>query len=144
MMAPPLLKCGDPCVKDIDASVKNKFRWAWLEEEVDLGLGEKYKKVRVGETLHKTKEAGSAWCSLCCKTVTYSSSGKKALLQHMKKPVHANKWKQRLDNQQITIEKDAVVSVAHHSTTLSDRVATQEVSIIESVDSIFISLTLKL
>ena len=112
-MKPPELKFGDPSVKDVDASVKNKFRWAWFNDEVDLDLGPKYQKMKlkVGDTLFKTPEAGVCWCKLCCRNVVYSSSGKKALNQHIKTPHHARKWKHLLDTKPLffeTFHKDAV------------------------------------
>ena len=34
-MPPPLYSTKDPDVKNSDVHVKNKFKWAWLDESVE-------------------------------------------------------------------------------------------------------------
>ena len=60
-MPPDLLSVGDVRVKDIDKACKNKFRWPWLDEVVDLGAG--IGKVKIGDAFHKMAKAAHALCS---------------------------------------------------------------------------------
>ena len=35
-MPPPLLKSGDPTLGEVDKGLKNKLKWTWLDEAIQL------------------------------------------------------------------------------------------------------------
>ena len=63
-------------VREIDSSVRNKWRWDWLENDL------------MKQYLRKTKQPGQAFCTICNKTLQYQSGGKKDLKRHMESPPH--------------------------------------------------------
>ncbi|KAH3781777.1 hypothetical protein DPMN_159681 [Dreissena polymorpha] len=63
-------------VSGIDVAAKNKWRWDWITN------------TPLEECISKAKEDGTAWCSICRKTIKYGSSGKKALFKHVDSPPH--------------------------------------------------------
>ena len=74
-------------VKKIDAAAKNKWRWNWLDDE------------KIGPYIKKLKISGQAFCTLCNKSLQYSS-GKYDLQRHVTRPTHldALKWVKRRKN----------------------------------------------
>ena len=63
-------------VREIDKTVRNKWRWDWLEND------------KMKQYLRKVKQPGQAFCTICKKTLQYQSSGKKDLKQHVTSPPH--------------------------------------------------------
>lgn len=79
---------GDLCIKTIDKTVKNKFKWEWLQEKLDGGG-------YFSDIFRKLKEPGFVYCTTCTDRINYGSSGKKALLAHVKRPSHLKKQKEK-------------------------------------------------
>ena len=125
-MPPPHLPRGDVRLKDIEKSVKNKFRWDWLDHEVLIAGS----KVKIGDTILKREEAGLAWCSLCCKDIRYASRGRAVIVSHLEKGIHVDEVKAQRENLKIKVDReDGVTGVKRdtHGVTLKDRIAHQEV-----------------
>ena len=61
-------------VRKIDATVRDKFRWDWLENKDDNG-------VYYSDYVRKLNCPGKALCTVCNSPISYGSSGKKALLK---------------------------------------------------------------
>lgn len=57
-------------VKGLDKSIKNKWRWAWIE---DVGLDGK----PFSSWCQKLRQPGACYCTLCSKKLMYGTSGKK-------------------------------------------------------------------
>ena len=77
----------------LEKNVKNKFKWAWLEEKDQLGHF-------FSDYIRKIKEPGIVWCTTCRDKIQYGSSGKKALLNHGKRASHQLKYKQATEKSQ--------------------------------------------
>ena len=68
-------------VSSLEKGVKNRWRWAWLQEEnVDSVCFEVW--------CRKIDAPGVSFCVPCGKTIAYRSSGKKALVAHANDPEH--------------------------------------------------------
>ncbi|XP_019731634.1 uncharacterized protein LOC109519504 [Hippocampus comes] len=65
----------------IDASVRNTFKWSWLEEKDVNGDF-------LSDYIRKVDKPGLAICIWCNDTLRYGSSGKKDLKTHSKKAKH--------------------------------------------------------
>ena len=78
--------------KLLEKEVKNKWRWEWLDETDSLG--QKY-----GEWLKKPDAMGMAFCDACGKTISYKSSGKKALRLHSEDSNHRKNLRTVKSNQ---------------------------------------------
>ena len=72
---------------DLDAGVKNSWRWDWLERSHEGEL-KRYKAC-----FHKLKAAGKAYCSLCRSELSYGSIGARALKDHIVGKLHQQKIK---------------------------------------------------
>lgn len=118
----------DPSVKEIDAGVKNKFKWTWLQESCIVD----------GHTLSldcysKVSLPGKVLCTVCNDTINYATSGKKALLNHVRLAKHVKAWKVQQQNMQITISpvENTMVAVPPENSKrivpLCDRVANSQV-----------------
>ena len=59
-------------VAAIESSVKNEWRWAWLTEDEDGDI--------FGTWCKKTDQPGACLCMVCHKSLTYRTSGKRALV----------------------------------------------------------------
>ncbi|XP_041099112.1 uncharacterized protein LOC121309988 isoform X3 [Polyodon spathula] len=62
-------------LKEEEKKVKNKWRWAWLDEQDSAG-----RQFRGWCT--KIDEAGVCYCIVCNKTIVYGGNGKKVLAKH--------------------------------------------------------------
>lgn len=82
-MAFELVKNGDPNAREIDSTVKNRFKWTWFEESVSYRNEELTFSV-----FKKVAKPGVCFCTLCHELINYGSSGKKALAQHVRKEKH--------------------------------------------------------
>ena len=68
-------------VTTLDKGLKNKWRWAWLEETGRDGKP-------FSSWCKKLGEAGACFCTLCSRKIIYGSSGKKVLRKHEADPGH--------------------------------------------------------
>ena len=94
------LKEGDKaCVKSIDASVKNKWSWKWIDHELSFDLG-KYGEVKykLGDCISKIDISGTAWCTWCEDKLGYGGNGKTNLLKHCSTTKHIEQLKTRAGN----------------------------------------------
>lgn len=80
--------------KKVDKGLKNTWKWEWLERKVGDEL--------VGRFLRKLNSRGIAFCELCSKNISYSTSGWKALQQHILKKVHIENKKIKATNQSLS------------------------------------------
>ncbi|KAK6964629.1 DNA repair and recombination protein RAD54 [Biomphalaria glabrata] len=62
-------------LKEIDKSVKNRFKWEWLKEKDGAGQF-------LSSYIRKLKEPGVAWCLICKEKLKYGSGGKKSITRH--------------------------------------------------------------
>lgn len=68
-------------VSEIDKSVKNKWRWAWLSE---VGLNGK----PFNSWVKKIKQPGMSICTACHRRLKYGNNGKKVLARHQQEVSH--------------------------------------------------------
>lgn len=68
-------------VGPIDKSVKNRWRWAWLDEKGD-------DETPIRSWCKKMKKPGVCMCVICHKTIPYGSNGKKVLIRHQSDASH--------------------------------------------------------
>ena len=78
-------------VKLIDALVKNKWRWTWMEEEHTDG-------VVFGVYMRKITKPGYALCLWCDAPVNYGGKGLSSIKQHASTDVHQANRKTRETN----------------------------------------------
>ena len=71
----PSGKVGDSANGKLE--VKNKFRWAWLENVVTVDLGREQVQVCIGDFIRKIDVAGKALCIFCDDMINYGSRGYK-------------------------------------------------------------------
>lgn len=64
----------------IDANCKNKFRWEWLETNVEGEI--------LSTNIRKVNKEGKVKCIVCDKLVNYGSRGKVAIADHVKSDDH--------------------------------------------------------
>ena len=73
-------------VREIDADLKNKFRWDWLDRKVTVSpVGSSKQEplsVLVSDFVKKLDVAGKALCTVCDDVILYGSRGWKALQSH--------------------------------------------------------------
>lgn len=102
-----VLTLNDPSAKDIDSSVKNKFKWNWLQEHELVG------GCPVGyDCFTKISLPGQVLCKLCGDKINYASSGKKALRHHINSPKHLKVWKLKQSNMVIAVNpQEGVIAV---------------------------------
>jgi hypothetical protein len=64
-------------IKSVDKGIKNKFKWGWLDEEIEISSAEGKKiTIKIGDTIQKLNTPGQAWCLLCSSTIAYGGRGK--------------------------------------------------------------------
>ncbi|XP_026124635.1 uncharacterized protein LOC113106835 [Carassius auratus] len=68
-------------VSEIDKSVKNKWRWAWLSE-----IGKNGKPF--SSWAKKIKQPGTCLCTVCHRKFQYGNNGKKVLARHQSEASH--------------------------------------------------------
>ena len=78
----------DVNLNDIDAGVKIKFKWDWLQNKVD---SDEY----FSDCFRNLKDAGLVYSVYCEDKINYGSSGKKALRRHVKRPSHVTESKEK-------------------------------------------------
>ena len=99
-MAARFAERGKDNVKEIDAGVKNVFKWEWMEFEVDGQM--------LGQFIRKLFAAGKAHCTLCQKEINYASRGRKALESHCQMKIHLDKIKTRETNYSLPGESNVL------------------------------------
>jgi len=128
------LPLNSPELNSIDEGVKNRFKWSWLLETLQVE----------GTTLSlncfsKIKQPGKAICNICNHVINYGTSGKIALRKHMMHPKHLKLWKIQQQNMQIEITKaDSIIVASPHNNSaqpraippLCNRVAQDQVSVL--------------
>lgn len=123
---------GDPCISEIDSSVKNKFRWAWLEESC-LVNGERMSF----SCYSKIAQPGKVECSICREMIDYSSSGKMALARHFKYRKHQMAWKAKQNNMRLDKTHEDTVCLEGPPNLkfvpLSDRVANAQATVLSVI-----------
>lgn len=81
-------------LKKLESSVKNKFKWSWLEEKDANGR-------LLSDYVKKLNTPGLALC-LCCDTkLDYSKKGKSFIKRHGESAGHIKKWKDSASNQSL-------------------------------------------
>ena len=75
-------------VKEVDAGVKNQWKFEWLEKTTDIQQGETKINIRIGDCFEKIKTAGQAPCNVCSKVTSYGSHGMISLIEHIKSVKH--------------------------------------------------------
>ena len=76
---------NDISARQVDAGIKNKFKWCWLDETETLPGG---KSIQFKECFKKVSLSGKVLCVFCNDTINYASSGKKALHSHVRLTKH--------------------------------------------------------
>ena len=69
-MAYRTLAANDISARQVDAGIKNTFKWCWLEESVTLPGG---KSVKFDECFRKISLSGKVLCVFCNDTINYAS-----------------------------------------------------------------------
>lgn len=85
--------------KTIDEIVKNKFRFSWLDDSVDI----KTKKgdnvtVLIGDSIVKVDVPGKVNCKFCSHLINYGIRGKVAITDHLKSAKHIKEVEHRRSN----------------------------------------------
>jgi hypothetical protein len=80
-------------LSEIDSSVKNKFKWDWLERQVEIKDENFQCSVYLVQCFRKVDIAGKAECIVCCDFINYGSRGSIALVDHVKSVKHVKKEK---------------------------------------------------
>ncbi|GFN88405.1 hypothetical protein PoB_001491100 [Plakobranchus ocellatus] len=85
--------------KEIDAKVKNRFRYEWLETTVNL-KSKKLSEIEVtlGGSIEKLDLPGKALCSFCNDVISYGGKGKIALVDHVQSAKHIARVEHRRTN----------------------------------------------
>ncbi|GFO04973.1 hypothetical protein PoB_003147800 [Plakobranchus ocellatus] len=85
--------------KEIDAKVKNRFRYECLETTVNL-KSKKLSEIEVtlGDSIEKLDLPGKALCSFCNDVISYGGKGKIALVDHVQSAKHIGRVEHRRTN----------------------------------------------
>jgi len=87
---------------EIDKTVKNKFRWEWLEKTVQVPLSKgKAKHIAITEWIRKMDIPGKAKCITCRKLISYGSRGCISLVEHCESTQHLKIVKDVATNQSL-------------------------------------------
>jgi hypothetical protein len=63
-------EADDRNLKTVEKSVKNKFRWQWLETTVEITLKGERKSIPLIEWIRKINAPGKAKCIICDKIIS--------------------------------------------------------------------------
>lgn len=117
---------NDQAAREVDADLSNKFKWSWLEEEVEI-QGD---IVKFG-CFKKLYLPGKVLCTLCTDVINYASNGKKALSQHVKKEKHLKIWRAQKDSMKLEVTEEGIFTSPLDDrprvVPLCDRIASQKV-----------------
>eukprot|EP00111_Clytia_hemisphaerica_P013916 TCONS_00040959-protein len=88
---------GEQC--DLEGTVKNKWRWCWLEER-DLGPHKDF----LSDYIVKINKPGYAYCTYCKTPISYGSAGKNNLRKHAQtKEKHKKEREVRVSNTSLPV-----------------------------------------
>lgn len=119
-------------VSDIDKTVKNKWRWAWLNEMGDNGKP-------FSSWCKKMKMAGVCFCVVCHKKIVYGSNGKKVLARHQSEASHKASVRSL---QHTSSLPGATTTTTEVRSSMADRVCAQKVRICSFIAENDLSLTI--
>ncbi|CAM1291290.1 FBN1 (predicted) [Pycnogonum litorale] len=100
-MATIIDRNNEHLVEDCDKGMKNRFRWMWLEKQVDIGGT----TVTLAEHIRKVDLPGKALCILCNATISYDSRGVKNIEDHCKSKKHGKNLHMKMTNHVLTTAK---------------------------------------
>ncbi|XP_060764516.1 uncharacterized protein LOC132873191 isoform X2 [Neoarius graeffei] len=124
-------------VREIDAGIKNKFRWDWLDRKVRITSvdGEhEAVSVTIGHFIQKLDVAGKALCTVCDDVVNYRSRGLKALESHAVTAKHRKQAFLLKSKSSLSSAFESKPSPLAPSTLLQDLQDVHEFSIARSAD----------
>ena len=99
-MAKVIERAEESRIADIDATVRNKFSWKWLEKSVETNG----QSVLLGEFIRKVDQAGKALCTLCNDMINYGSRGCCTIVEHSKTKKHLRNWSLKKSNPALSKE----------------------------------------
>lgn len=79
----PYMLEGDPRLADVEAKVRNKWRWEWLDETDSSEAKRSHR-----HWCQKLQLPGTCFCTVCSKPIKYGMNGKKKLREHADHPDH--------------------------------------------------------
>ena len=126
-----LLKDGTD-VSEIDKTIKNKWRWAWLGEKGDDGKP-------FSSWCKKIKMPGVCFCVVCHKKMVYGSNGKKVLTRHQSEASHKANVRALRHTSSLP---GATVTTTEVGPSMADRVCAQKVRICSFIAEHDLSLTI--
>lgn len=91
-------------VLEIDKDIKNKFRFAWLQQDVSLNIAGKPVTEKLEKFIAKTELPGQAKCMYCNETIAYGSRGVVAFKEHAQKKKHISILKDLQTNYSLNSE----------------------------------------
>ena len=103
----------DGHLKMLEKTVKNKFRWHWLEATVEISVKGERKTTPLIEWIRKIDVPGKAKCILCDKIINYSSRGRVSLTEHCKSNAHFEKLNIKSSNYTLGVSKPNVNSKSY-------------------------------
>ena len=74
-------------LKAVDCSVKNKFRWDWLQRRASLSD----QTYSLAECIRKVNLPGQALCVWCNDIINYGGTGCNSLLMHTRTKKHQHR-----------------------------------------------------
>ena len=131
-MAYRTLAANDISARQVDAGIKNKFKWCWLEESETLPGG---KSVKFDECFRKISLSGKVLRVFCNDTINYASSGKKALHSHVRLSKHVSAYTLQSQNMKLVIpQSSSTVTITSDSTNqfvpMCDRIANNQAMVL--------------
>lgn len=87
-------------LKSLEASVKNKFKWSWLEEDIEFVDS---KNTQVKRIITKINVPGVVCCLVCSSDINYASAGRKAVRKHLLLMKHIKAFEMKGNNEKIDI-----------------------------------------
>ena len=102
-------------LKTVEKSVKNKFRWQWLETTVEITLKGERKSLPLIEWIRKIDTPDKAKCIICDKIISYGAWGRVSLIEHSNSNEHAEKLKLKDSNYTLGVSKANSKSYGIHS-----------------------------
>jgi hypothetical protein len=108
-------EADDRHLKTVEKSVKNKFRWQWLETTVEITLKGERKSLPLIEWIRKIDTPDKAKCIICDKIISYGAWGRLSLIEHSNSNEHAEKLKLKDSNYTLGVSKANSKSYGIHS-----------------------------
>ena len=87
-------------VRELEKDIKEKWKWTWLDDSVEVTLPNSSEKVtcNFGEFIRKINTPGKATCTLCDKLMNYGKRGKTTFKSHFLTEEHRRRVKLRRTN----------------------------------------------